>query len=271
MPRRAARRARRRGGADRRHARRDRETARGVPRQDEAARRLLPSARQPGRHPRRPSDRRGLLRDPGDPANGGDPLVIIRKSAQEIERMARAGRVVAETHGAARRPRPAGRHDRRARRARRGVHPLAAAASRPSWATRASRPRSASRRTTWSSTASPAPTGWTRATSSRSTSASRSTASSPTPPTRMPSARSPPRRRACSRWDSRRWRPQSRRRGRGTTCPTSAHAVQSVTEAAGYSVIRSLVGHGVGRSMHEDPQIPNFGAPGPRAACCSPG
>ena len=40
------------------------------------------------------------------------------------------------------------------------------------------------------------------------------------------------------------------------------HAVQSVTEAAGYSVIRSLVGHGVGRSMHEDPQIPNFGAPG---------
>jgi methionyl aminopeptidase len=40
------------------------------------------------------------------------------------------------------------------------------------------------------------------------------------------------------------------------------HAVQTVTEAAGYSVIRSLVGHGVGRSMHEDPQIPNFGAPG---------
>jgi methionyl aminopeptidase len=40
------------------------------------------------------------------------------------------------------------------------------------------------------------------------------------------------------------------------------HAVQSVTEAAGYSVIRSLVGHGVGRSMHEDPQIPNFGEPG---------
>jgi methionyl aminopeptidase len=41
-----------------------------------------------------------------------------------------------------------------------------------------------------------------------------------------------------------------------------SHAVQSVTEAAGYSVIRSLVGHGVGRSMHEDPQIPNFGEPG---------
>ena len=41
-----------------------------------------------------------------------------------------------------------------------------------------------------------------------------------------------------------------------------SHAVQSVTEAAGFSVIRSLVGHGVGRSMHEDPQIPNFGEPG---------
>jgi methionyl aminopeptidase len=37
-----------------------------------------------------------------------------------------------------------------------------------------------------------------------------------------------------------------------------SEAVQTVTEAAGYSVIRSLVGHGVGRSMHEDPQIPNF-------------
>jgi methionyl aminopeptidase len=40
------------------------------------------------------------------------------------------------------------------------------------------------------------------------------------------------------------------------------HAIQSVTEEAGFSVVRSLVGHGVGRSMHEDPQIPNFGEPG---------
>jgi methionyl aminopeptidase len=40
------------------------------------------------------------------------------------------------------------------------------------------------------------------------------------------------------------------------------HAVQTVTEAAGCSVIRTLVGHGVGRSMHEDPQIPNYGNPG---------
>jgi methionyl aminopeptidase len=41
-----------------------------------------------------------------------------------------------------------------------------------------------------------------------------------------------------------------------------SHAVQQVTESAGLSVVRSLVGHGVGRSMHEDPQIPNYGEPG---------
>jgi methionyl aminopeptidase len=40
------------------------------------------------------------------------------------------------------------------------------------------------------------------------------------------------------------------------------HAVQTVVEGAGFSVVRSLVGHGVGRAYHEEPQIPNFGAPG---------
>ena len=39
-------------------------------------------------------------------------------------------------------------------------------------------------------------------------------------------------------------------------------AVQRVTEEAGFSVVRTLVGHGVGRQMHEEPQIPNFGEPG---------
>jgi methionyl aminopeptidase len=39
-------------------------------------------------------------------------------------------------------------------------------------------------------------------------------------------------------------------------------AIQQVAEGAGASVVRSLVGHGVGRSMHEDPQVPNHGAPG---------
>jgi methionyl aminopeptidase len=41
-----------------------------------------------------------------------------------------------------------------------------------------------------------------------------------------------------------------------------SHAVQVVVEEAGFAVVRSLVGHGVGRSYHEDPQIPNFGPPG---------
>jgi methionyl aminopeptidase len=45
-----------------------------------------------------------------------------------------------------------------------------------------------------------------------------------------------------------------------------SHAVQRVVEAEGFNVVRSLVGHGVGRQMHEDPQIPNYGEPnrGPR-------
>lgn len=44
------------------------------------------------------------------------------------------------------------------------------------------------------------------------------------------------------------------------------HAVQTVAEAAGFGVVRELVGHGVGQRMHEDPQVPNHGQPhrGPR-------
>ena len=41
-----------------------------------------------------------------------------------------------------------------------------------------------------------------------------------------------------------------------------SHAVQRRVEADGLSIIRSLVGHGVGREMHEDPQVPNYGEPG---------
>lgn len=39
-------------------------------------------------------------------------------------------------------------------------------------------------------------------------------------------------------------------------------AVQELAEASGYSVVRDYVGHGIGRQMHEDPQIPNYGKPG---------
>lgn len=40
------------------------------------------------------------------------------------------------------------------------------------------------------------------------------------------------------------------------------HAVQTVAEAAGFGVVRDLVGHGIGREPHEEPQVPNFGRPG---------
>ena len=41
-----------------------------------------------------------------------------------------------------------------------------------------------------------------------------------------------------------------------------SHAVQTVAEDAGYSVVTDFVGHGIGRNLHEDPQVPNFGKPG---------
>ncbi len=41
-----------------------------------------------------------------------------------------------------------------------------------------------------------------------------------------------------------------------------SHAIQSYVEARGFSVVKAFVGHGIGRNMHEDPQIPNFGLPG---------
>ena len=41
-----------------------------------------------------------------------------------------------------------------------------------------------------------------------------------------------------------------------------SHAIQEHVEGEGFSIVRSLVGHGIGRSMHEQPQIPNYGPPG---------
>lgn len=41
-----------------------------------------------------------------------------------------------------------------------------------------------------------------------------------------------------------------------------SHAIQEVAESAGFSVVREYVGHGIGRDMHEDPPIPNFGRAG---------
>ncbi|NLL80822.1 MAG: type I methionyl aminopeptidase [Tissierellia bacterium] len=41
-----------------------------------------------------------------------------------------------------------------------------------------------------------------------------------------------------------------------------SHAVQTYVEANGFSVVRDFVGHGIGKSMHEDPQVPHYGKPG---------
>lgn len=49
-----------------------------------------------------------------------------------------------------------------------------------------------------------------------------------------------------------------------------SHAVEKVVLASGFSVVRDFVGHGIGRQMHEDPQIPNFGPPG-RGVVLKPG
>ena len=49
-----------------------------------------------------------------------------------------------------------------------------------------------------------------------------------------------------------------------------SHAVQSHVERHGFSVVRAFVGHGIGRELHEDPQVPNFGEPG-RGPLLKPG
>jgi methionyl aminopeptidase len=40
-----------------------------------------------------------------------------------------------------------------------------------------------------------------------------------------------------------------------------SHAIQQFVEVRGFSVVRDFVGHGIGRNLHEDPQVPNFGKP----------
>jgi methionyl aminopeptidase len=49
-----------------------------------------------------------------------------------------------------------------------------------------------------------------------------------------------------------------------------SHAVEQVATGAGFEVVKEYVGHGVGRALHEDPQIPNYGPPG-RGPTLKPG
>ena len=48
----------------------------------------------------------------------------------------------------------------------------------------------------------------------------------------------------------------------GTHLSDISHAIESLVVGEGFSVVREFVGHGIGRALHEDPQVPNFGPPG---------
>ena len=50
--------------------------------------------------------------------------------------------------------------------------------------------------------------------------------------------------------------------GEGKRIGDIGHAVQSYVEKNGFSVVREYIGHGIGRNLHEDPEVPNYGAPG---------
>ena len=49
---------------------------------------------------------------------------------------------------------------------------------------------------------------------------------------------------------------------RGNRVQDISHAIQTYVESNGFSVVRSFVGHGIGRHLHEDPEVPNYGNPG---------
>ena len=173
--------------------------------------------------------------------------------------MAAAGRILARCHEILRAQGAPGRDHRRARRGRRAVHPLAGRRAGVQGLPRL--PRLDLRLAQLDGRARhPGPLrARAAATSSRSTSAWCSTAGWPTPrsPTRSAtSRRSPARLLATTRaalFDAvEQCRP-------GNRLGDVSHAVQTRVEGDGFSVIRSLVGHGIGRDMHEDPQIPNFG------------
>lgn len=50
--------------------------------------------------------------------------------------------------------------------------------------------------------------------------------------------------------------------GQGTRVSDISHAIEKTVVAAGFTVVRKFVGHGIGRQLHEEPQVPNFGGPG---------
>ncbi len=67
---------------------------------------------------------------------------------------------------------------------------------------------------------------------------------------------------SCSTSPGRASSSASRSAGRAVDCPTSRTRSSSTSRAIGFSVVRAFVGHGIGRALHEEPQVPNFGDPG---------
>ena len=257
--------------ARRRQARDDPQAPRGLPRADRAADRLLRGARPAAplrRHaPARPRStttsarrsRRCKLEDESDRRLH----VIIKKTPAEIEKMAAAGAILARTMLLVESARSA----RASRRASSTRPPSASSARRarrpPSRATAASRARSAPRRTRWSCTASPGPYKLAarrhplrrHRRDARRLGRRRARARSPVGASRPVAEKLLERHRGVA-VRRRRAVPPGNRLG------DVSHAVQPRVEAAGLSVVRSLVGHGIGREMHEDPQVPNYGEPG---------
>ena len=187
---------------------------------------------------------------------------IIIKTPEQIEQMAAAGAIQARCLKMLRSKVRAGRDHRRARPRRRALHRLAGRRRPRSSATAASRARSAPRRTRWSSTGSPAPyelrrgdiisldvgvtyDGWVA-----------DAAITVGVGEILPAPRQLLETTKAALFAA------VEQVAPGNHLGDVSHAVQKRVEAEGLSIIRSLVGHGIGRDMHEDPQVPNYGEPG---------
>ncbi len=238
-----------------------------LPRPDGAADRLVRGARAAAPLRRHPLARRGARPHPRDArdaaARGGALAMILRKTPEEIDKMAAAGADPRALPRAPAQEGAAGGHHARARRGRRALHPLPGRRAGLQGLPRL--PRLDLRVAQLDGRARhPGPL---RAEARRHP---------------LDRHRRDPRRLGRRRRDHApdRERHADRRRSccpchaglalrRGRAVPsrqparaTSRTRSRPRVEAEGFSVIRSLVGHGIGRDMHEDPQIPNFGDPG---------
>ena len=191
-------------------------------------------------------------------------MAIQLKSAAEIAKLREANLIVADvldTLEAAAKP---GRQHLGARTRSRPTGSSSSRPSRRSSATTATRPCSAPR-STGGRPRHPAQATWSSrtATSSPSTSAPSRTAGAVTRRGPFPSGRSVPAGAGADRRHPGVAGPGHRRSAsRATGWGTSAGPSSPTSRRAGYSVVRQFVGHGIGRAMHEEPHVPNYGDAG---------